>query len=173
MRQKDILDTYLLSNAGYAVATYLLAIGDRHLENLMLTNNGNMFHLDFGFILGKNPPKKGLWVPPIRINKPMVLGMGGLKSASYEEFKSKTIDAFLFLRNYRKYILLIMVDAYIPDLPVDDYQRVLSNMNGRFLPDYSNEEAHVKFSEITDELVNASFAEFMEIGHKLAVFVKY
>lgn len=79
MRQKDILDTYLLSNAGYAVATYLLAIGDRHLENLMLTNNGNMFHLDFGFILGKNPPKKGLSVPPIRINKPMVLGMGGLK----------------------------------------------------------------------------------------------
>jgi hypothetical protein len=46
-------------------------------------------------------------------------------------------------------------------------------MNGRFLPDYSNEEARVKFSEIIDESVNASFAEFMEIGHKVAVFMKY
>jgi phosphatidylinositol 3-kinase len=68
----------LQSNAGYAVVTYLLAIGDRHLENLMLTAKGHLFHIDFGFILGRNPPKKGLWVPHIRINKPMVLGMGGL-----------------------------------------------------------------------------------------------
>ena len=39
----------------------------------------------------------------------MVLGMGGLKSEGYAEFKSKTIDAFLFLRNYRKYILNIFL----------------------------------------------------------------
>ena len=76
--RKEIFTNYLLSNAGYAVATYLMAIGDRHLENLMLCNNGKMWHLDFGYILGKNPPKKGVWVPPIRINKPMVLGLGGL-----------------------------------------------------------------------------------------------
>lgn len=72
-KQDEIMNTYLLSNAGYAVATYILSIGDRHLENLMLTENGNMFHLDFGFILGNNPKSKGVWwVPPIRINKHMV-----------------------------------------------------------------------------------------------------
>lgn len=60
------------------MATYILAVGDRHLENLMVTKNGNLFHLDFGFILGKNPRMKNAWVPPIRINKPMVMGMGGL-----------------------------------------------------------------------------------------------
>jgi len=76
----------LKSCAGYAVATYLLAIGDRHLENLMMTSKGKMFHLDFGFILGKNPKLKGVY-PPIRLNKPMVLGFGGERSAGYEEFQ--------------------------------------------------------------------------------------
>ena len=80
-KQAETMNNYLLSNAGYAVATYLLAIGDRHLENLLVKNNGEMFHLDFGFILGNNPKSKGdFWVPPIRINKPMVLGMGGMGS---------------------------------------------------------------------------------------------
>lgn len=117
-KQEEIMNTYLLSNAGYAVATYLLAIGDRHLENLMLTKSGHMWHLDFGFILGKNPGLKKYY-PPIRINKAMILGMGGQKSAKYQAFKSKTVDAFLYLRNFRQYILnilVMMIDASIPDM---------------------------------------------------------
>ena len=39
-----------------------------------------MFHVDFGFIFGKHPPNKGLLVPPIRLNVPMILGMGGIDS---------------------------------------------------------------------------------------------
>ena len=90
----------------------------------MVTDNGNMFHLDFGFILGKNPNGKNLFAPPIRINEPMVLGMGGLGSKGYQIFKDKTIDAFLYLRNSRNYImniLLLMVNASIQDLPSESY----------------------------------------------------
>ena len=80
IESENIKKAYMDSCAGYAVATYLLAIGDRHLENILVLKNGRMFHVDFGFILGKNPPKKGLLVPPIRINQPMIEGMGGYKS---------------------------------------------------------------------------------------------
>jgi phosphatidylinositol 3-kinase len=175
-KQEDINNTYLLSNAGYAVATYLMAIGDRHLENLMLTNDGHMWHLDFGFILGNNPGLKQYY-PPIRMNKAMILGMGGRKSEKYETFKSKTIDAFLYLRNYRQYIvniLVMMIDASIPDLSRDHHDKILSQMNERFMPDLTNEKAREKFTELLDYCVDSAFmANSLELMHRAAVFIKY
>ena len=63
-----------------------MAIGDRHLENLMITKDGHFFHLDFGFILGKGPREFGTQ-PLFRINEPMVKGLGGKGSEGYKIFK--------------------------------------------------------------------------------------
>uniref|UniRef100_A0A3Q2H7Z5 Phosphatidylinositol 3-kinase catalytic subunit type 3 n=1 Tax=Equus caballus TaxID=9796 RepID=A0A3Q2H7Z5_HORSE len=115
----EVMDTYVKSCAGYCVITYILGVGDRHLDNLLLTKTGKLFHIDFGYILGRDPKPLP---PPMKLNKEMVEGMGGTQSEQYQEFRKQCYTAFLHLRRYSNLILnlfSLMVDANIPDIALE------------------------------------------------------
>ncbi|KAI9341366.1 kinase-like domain-containing protein [Obelidium mucronatum] len=166
----SVMDTYVKSCAGYCVMTYLLGIGDRHLDNLLLTSAGNLFHIDFGYILGRDPKP---FPPPMKLSKEMVDVMGA-SSPHYQNFKSYCFVAFNSLRKSANLILnlfALMVNANIPDIRVEPDKAVLK-VQEKFRLDLNDEEAIQFFQGLINESIGAVFPQVMERIHGLAMMFR-
>ncbi|EER03280.1 phosphatidylinositol 3-kinase class, putative, partial [Perkinsus marinus ATCC 50983] len=169
-RLKEILETFSRSCAGYCVITYVLGIGDRHLDNLMVDDVGHMFHVDFGYIFGRDPKPLP---PPMKLCKEMVEGMGGQNSEYFRLFRQYCYSAYRILRMNSKLILSLVglvQGANIKDLVEQDPQMVLSRMEQKLAPEISEEEAESRFLGLINDSTNALFPVVMEKLHQWALY---
>uniref|UniRef100_A0A182UDV9 Phosphatidylinositol 3-kinase catalytic subunit type 3 n=1 Tax=Anopheles melas TaxID=34690 RepID=A0A182UDV9_9DIPT len=165
----EIMDTYIKSCAGYCVITYLLGIGDRHLDNLLLTSSGKLFHIDFGYILGRDPKPMP---PPMKLSKEMVEAMGGINSEYYNTFRKLCYTAFLHLRRHANVMLNLfglMVDASVPDIALEPDKSV-KKVEDNLRLDLSDEEAVQHLQNLLDISITAVMPALVEQIHKLAQY---
>ncbi|KAF8322549.1 phosphatidylinositol 3-kinase [Clavulina sp. PMI_390] len=161
----SVIDTFVRSCAGYCVVTYILGVGDRHLDNLLVAPDGHFFHVDFGYILGRDPKP---FPPPVKVCKEMVDGMGGAQSAHYNRFKNFCFTAFTILRKRANLILnlvALMVDANIPDIKHRDVHQQITE---KFRLDLTEEEAIKNFENLLNE--TSYFTVVFDRIHDLAQY---
>lgn len=168
--RKEAMDIYIRSCAGYCVITYILGVGDRHLENLLIAPSGHFFHIDFGFILGRDPKP---FAPLIKICKEMVEGLGGINSAQYAQFKQYCFTAYTTLRKSSSLVLnlfSLMVQSSVPDIKMIEEQMgglggAVGKVMERFNLDVSEEEAVRLLDQVIGDSVNAVFGVVIDRLH--------
>uniref|UniRef100_A0A8D2ZCU7 phosphatidylinositol-4,5-bisphosphate 3-kinase n=1 Tax=Scophthalmus maximus TaxID=52904 RepID=A0A8D2ZCU7_SCOMX len=156
------IEEFTLSCAGYCVATYVLGIGDRHSDNIMVRSTGQLFHIDFGHILGNFKSKFGIK----RERVPFILthdfihviqqGKTGY-TEKFGSFRQYCEEAYLILRkNGNLFITLfaLMLTAGLPELTsVKDIQYLKDSLAlGK-----TDEEALKQFRQKFDEALRESW----------------
>lgn len=177
--RKEAMETYVKSVAGYCVITYLLGVGDRHLDNLLLAPDGHFFHIDFGYILGRDPKPMA---PLMKLSREMVEGMGGTVAAAtagqqqvnsqsqFEAFRQYCFTAYTTLRRSSSLILnlfALMQDAHIPGLSVFGGDAV-KKVEERFKLDVTEDDAIMFFGQLIEREKGAWGPVLIDKLHGLA-----
>ncbi|ETN23356.1 hypothetical protein PPTG_21000 [Phytophthora nicotianae INRA-310] len=100
---------FIESMAAYSIVSYVLLLKDRHNGNILLSSEGRVIHIDFGFILGIAPG--GMFSvedAPFKLTKEMVDVMGGLGSHGYKHFRNCLYEGFVVLQKYHSEIAALL-----------------------------------------------------------------
>ena len=135
----------------------------------MLRTDGALFHIDFGYILGRDPKP---FPPPMKLCKEMVEAMGGTESEYFGKFKTYCCEAYNILRKSVVLILnlfSLMADANIPDISTD-LDKALLKLESKFALDLDDEAAMQHFQVLINESTNALFPQIFETTHRWAQY---
>ncbi|XP_053565829.1 phosphatidylinositol 4,5-bisphosphate 3-kinase catalytic subunit beta isoform [Bombina bombina] len=154
------IEEFTLSCAGYCVATYVLGIGDRHNDNIMVRKTGQLFHIDFGHILGNFKSKfkikreRGPFILTYDFIHVIQQGKTG-NTEKFGRFRQCCEDAYLILRRNGNLIITLfalMLTAGLPELSsVKDIQYVKDSLALGKTEDEALKQFRQKFDEALKE----------------------
>ncbi|EGC34678.1 hypothetical protein DICPUDRAFT_153093 [Dictyostelium purpureum] len=127
------------SLATWNIITHLLGVGDRHNENVMFTEDCQIFHIDYGFILGMDPKLFNV-VRNDRSFEEQFLENEKKKS----DFYDLNVRLFLELRKHHAFFLyqILFLTRLEPKVEgLIDEQYIEDVVGHRFLPGVPKKEA--------------------------------
>nr|XP_011464124.1 PREDICTED: phosphatidylinositol 4-kinase alpha 1 [Fragaria vesca subsp. vesca] len=138
-------ENFIISSAGYAVASLLLQPKDRHNGNLLFDNVGRLVHIDFGFILETSPGGNMRFESAhFKLSHEMTQLLdpsGVMKSDTWNQFVSLCVKGYLAARRHMDGIIntvALMLDSGLPCFSRGD---PIGNLRKRFHPEMSEREA--------------------------------
>ena len=169
--QQVAKENFMYSSAGYAVATCVLGIADRHPGNIMLQTDGHFLHIDFGHFLGNFKTKLGYQREnaPYHFSPACAYVLGDVDSPMFNEYRELCGKALNILRHNAKLLvtlMLLMLGTGIPELQKPEDIRYLTNM--LFL-DKTDAEAKLEFDKLTNLSLESTRTKLNNLFHNIAV----
>ncbi len=159
---KPIRENFYKSLAISSCFSYMLGLGDRHLDNIMINRNGLIFHIDYCYIM-ENPSTNIFGSPVIKITSEMIDFLGGESSVCYSDFKKYIISVFDLTRVYSNIILnYYYIFGYEE---IIDWSTLKEKISGRFLHSMSCKDVEIALiTEITNSS-NSYVSKFNDFLH--------
>ena len=159
------IERFTESLAAYCVMTYVLKIGDRHDNNILVTKDGRLLHIDYGFILGDVTKP---FTPPLKLSKEMMepLGPNGM-----QRLCDWACPAFNSLRKRARLILVLIELMFTAPLECfqQDPHRRLQQVENSLILKCTEIEASKSLQATFAQSLNSKMQVFWDYVHVVAV----
>jgi hypothetical protein len=159
----ELIDTtkrrFMQSLAISCCISYILGLGDRHLDNIMINKKGQLFHIDYGYLMD-NPLTSILTSPNIKITPVMIDFLGGTEGLYYKEFTEYIIKIYDIMRLYKN--LIINYYKMLDDEKFVDWKIFKEKLEGRFLSGLQWKDIQIT---LINELETSNLTEFGDLCH--------
>jgi hypothetical protein len=129
IRLDHIKTKFVNSLAISSAIAYIIGIGDRHLDNIMINNSGQIFHIDYGYILEN--PTIIFNMPEIKVTDEIIDFLGGTNSIYYNEFKKTIVQVYNQCRANKN--ILYIYFKYICDHGYLDWNIVCNKLDSKLM----------------------------------------
>jgi hypothetical protein len=166
---------FIRSCVGSCISSYLLGLGDRHLENILLTSDGKIFHIDFDYLLGEDPKHVSV---EMMITEDMLDMIGGRNSTHFKTFQRECEQAYVKLRqrNNLWYFLFMYLHKRYPEKYSET--EIQSYLIDKLVPGESNINANTEIIKIIRNSSDLYFPKYFtnfthDISRKIEKIGKY
>ncbi len=108
---------------------YIIGLGDRHLDNIMINDMGQIFHIDYGYIMDN--PIKLFNMPEIKLTNDIIDFLGGNNSLYYQEFKKMIVQIYNLYRANKN--ILYIFFKFISDSGYLDWNQISSKLDTKLM----------------------------------------
>ena len=155
---KKAIINFVSSFVGYSLICYFFEIKDRNNGNILIDEEGNVIHIDFGFLLDKTPGNIKFERAPFKFTNDFIELIGGIESNYFFLFQDLFFKGFKIIRkNYDTVILMVELfcDIYHDLNSFHDKDNILKILKDKFLLAINKDEELLnKCNELINNSIN-------------------
>lgn len=156
---EEARERFFRSLVGYSLVSYILQIKDRHNGNILVGSNGEIFHIDFGFVLGAHPGFYSVESAPFKFSIEYAEVAGKEKM---ERFKEEFLKGFLSIRKNMDHIIILVESVARSGGILTITPLSVHSLRDRFQPGLTIDEFSEHVSDIVDRGMKNVFTDIYD-----------